>query len=121
MKTDLFIYIAASIITWFLTGLWHGANYTYIVWGMIHGFFLIVFQWQKKPRKKLLKRIKVSNDNQFVVIAETMITLTIVAFAWIFFRASSIREAFLYVRDMFANGIFTISILDLRDEVFHPP
>jgi D-alanyl-lipoteichoic acid acyltransferase DltB (MBOAT superfamily) len=51
IKSDLFVYIAASIITWFLTGLWHGANYTYIVWGMMHGFFLIIYQWQKNPEK----------------------------------------------------------------------
>jgi len=33
IKSDLFIYIIASTVTWFLTGLWHGANYTFIVWG----------------------------------------------------------------------------------------
>ena len=33
IKSDLFIYIVASTITWFLTGLWHGANYTFIIWG----------------------------------------------------------------------------------------
>ncbi len=63
IKTDLFIYIVASTITWFLTGLWHGANYTFIIWGLIHGFFLIVYRIQKNPRKKLFKRIGITNNH----------------------------------------------------------
>lgn len=114
IKSDLFIYIAASLVTWFLTGLWHGANYTFIIWGMIHAFFLIIHQWQKKPRKKLLKRLGLTNDQLLIVIPETIVTLLVVTFAWIFFRADSIREAFSYIHDMFANGLFNISILDLR-------
>lgn len=114
IKSDLFIYIAASIVTWFLTGLWHGASYTFIVWGMIHGFFLIVFQWQKKPRKKLFKWMGIGNDNIAVILVDTIITLAVVVFAWIFFRASSIGEAGAYIRSMFANGVFSFSILDLR-------
>lgn len=107
MKSDLFIYIVASILTWFLTGLWHGANYTYIIWGMIHGLFLILYQWQKKPRKKLLKRIGLNNDNPFVVLTETFITLAIVAVAWIFFRANSIEHAFKYISEIFSSSLFT--------------
>lgn len=114
IKTDLFIYIAASIITWFLTGLWHGANLTFIIWGMIHGFFLIIYQWQKKPRKNLLKKMGISNNNLFIVIFESLLTLSIVGFAWIFFRASTINEAALYIREMFTQGIFSVSVLDLR-------
>jgi D-alanyl-lipoteichoic acid acyltransferase DltB (MBOAT superfamily) len=114
IKSDLFIYIIASIITWFLTGLWHGANYTFILWGMIHSLFLIFYQWQKPHRKKMLKRLKISNDNLLIVIIETGITFSIVAFAWIFFKATSIQEATSYVHDIFANGVFSISVLDLR-------
>jgi alginate O-acetyltransferase complex protein AlgI len=102
MKTDLFIYIVASIVTWFLTGLWHGANYTFIAWGMIHGFFLILYQWQKQPRKILLKKIGLKNSNFFIVFFETVLTLIIVLFAWIFFRSDSIRGAFQYIQNMFS-------------------
>ena len=53
IKADLFIYIVASAITWFLTGLWHGANYTFIVWGLIHGFFLVLYQWLHKSKTEI--------------------------------------------------------------------
>jgi alginate O-acetyltransferase complex protein AlgI len=114
IKTDMFIYIIASLITWFLTGFWHGANYTFIIWGMIHGFFLILYQWQKQPRKKLFKTLGIKNSNPLIVFFDTILTLLIVLFAWIFFRAPSINEAFAYIHDIFANGVFSFSILDLR-------
>lgn len=114
MKTDMFIYIVASLVTWFLTGLWHGANYTFIVWGMIHGIFLIVHHWQGKPRKKLLKKLGTNNNNWIVVGLETIVTLLVVLFAWIFFRADSIHEAIAYIRNIVDHGIFSLSILNLR-------
>lgn len=92
LKTDIFIYFVASIITWFLTGLWHGANYTFIIWGMIHGFFLFIYQWQKNPRKKLFKKLGLKNDNLAVVLIETLLTLVIVNMAWLVFRVKSIDD-----------------------------
>jgi D-alanyl-lipoteichoic acid acyltransferase DltB (MBOAT superfamily) len=103
----MFIYIVASIITWFLTGLWHGANFTFIIWGMIHGFFLIIYQWQKSPRKKLFKKFGITNKNPIVIIIETLITLIIVMIAWVFFRSSSIHQANLFIAGIFSSSLFS--------------
>lgn len=108
IKADLFIYIVASIATWFLTGLWHGANYTFIIWGMIHGFFLILYRWQQKPRKELLKKTGISNDHPLVVFVETILTLIIVMSAWVFFRANSIHQAFAYLSELFSPSFFKL-------------
>jgi D-alanyl-lipoteichoic acid acyltransferase DltB (MBOAT superfamily) len=108
IKTDMFIYILASFITWFLIGLWHGANYTFVIWGMIHGLFLIIYQWQKKPRKKLFKKIGINNDYILVIIFETIITLIVVMIAWIFFRSNSIHQAFNYISRMFSLSLFKL-------------
>jgi D-alanyl-lipoteichoic acid acyltransferase DltB (MBOAT superfamily) len=108
MKTDLFIYTAASIVTWFLTGLWHGANYTFIIWGLIHGFFLIVHRWQLKPRRKFLKRISVSNDNKLIVTVETLMTLALVLITWIFFRADNLDHGLQYLSGIFSVSLFSI-------------
>jgi alginate O-acetyltransferase complex protein AlgI len=107
IKTDLFIYIIASIVTWFLTGLWHGANYTYILWGMIHGFLLIGYHLQRKPRKKVFKKIGITNDHLAIRIFETILTLSIIMIAWIFFRADNISIAVAYLRNMFSLSLFT--------------
>jgi D-alanyl-lipoteichoic acid acyltransferase DltB (MBOAT superfamily) len=108
IKTDFFIYLVAIIITWFLIGLWHGANYTFIIWGMIHGFFLIIYQWQRKPRKRLFKKIGINNDYSLVIITETIITMIIVMLAWIFFRADSINQAFAYINKLFSASLFKL-------------
>jgi D-alanyl-lipoteichoic acid acyltransferase DltB (MBOAT superfamily) len=108
LKTDLFIYIIASTITWFLTGLWHGANYTFIVWGMIHGFFLVVYRLQKKTRKKFFKRMGIDNNHLVPVFLETVLTLSIVMIAWIFFRAEDINQAIKYISEIFSSSLFTI-------------
>jgi alginate O-acetyltransferase complex protein AlgI len=115
LKPDLFIYVVASTITWFLTGLWHGANYTFIIWGMIHGVFLIIYRWQMKPRKRILKLLGITNENIIIVIIETMITLTIVLIAWVFFRAQTVSQALVYVANIFSSSILSIpEVLPLK-------
>jgi D-alanyl-lipoteichoic acid acyltransferase DltB (MBOAT superfamily) len=108
IKTDQFIYIVASIITWFLIGLWHGPRYTFIIWGMIHGLFLIIYHLQKNPRKKLFQRIGINNKNSVIVMGETLITLIIIMIAWVFFRANSLNEALIYINETFSKSLFTI-------------
>ena len=108
IKTDLFIYIVASVVTWFLTGLWHGANYTFIIWGMIHGFFLILYHLQRKSRAKLLKYFSIKNDNFLIVFPERLITLLIIVVAWIFFRSASVNDAFIYIDKMFSVSFFSL-------------
>lgn len=105
IKTSFFIYLVASIITWALIGLWHGANYTFIIWGMIHGFFLILYQWQRKPRKRLFKIAGINNDHILVIIIETIITMMIVMLAWIFFRATSTHHALAYIAKIFSRSL----------------
>jgi D-alanyl-lipoteichoic acid acyltransferase DltB (MBOAT superfamily) len=114
IKTDLFIYILASLVVWFMTGLWHGANYTFIVWGLIHGFLLILYNIQKKPRKRILKNLKISNNNVILVVIESLATFIVVVIAWIFFRSDNLAHAFQYLNSMLTSSLFKISMSDLR-------
>jgi alginate O-acetyltransferase complex protein AlgI len=118
IKSDLFIYIISSIVTWFLTGLWHGANYTFIAWGMIHGFFLILYQWQKQPRKKLLKKIGIKNNHYLLVAIETFVTMFIIVVTWVFFRANNIKDAFIYIHEIFSKSLFTIPSIMPKFSIF---
>jgi D-alanyl-lipoteichoic acid acyltransferase DltB (MBOAT superfamily) len=114
IKTDHFLYITASIITWLLTGLWHGANYTFIAWGIINGVLLIIYHLQAKPRKRLFKRLKISNNNIIIAGIETFITINAVIIAWIVFRSDSIYNALEYLKGMFSSSLFSISHGELR-------
>jgi D-alanyl-lipoteichoic acid acyltransferase DltB (MBOAT superfamily) len=108
MKSDLFIYVTASLVTWFLTGLWHGANYTFIIWGMIHGSFLIAYQLQKRPRKKLFKKFKINNNSWIIIVLETLITLVIIMIAWVVFRADNVPQALAYLSKLFSPSILSM-------------
>jgi D-alanyl-lipoteichoic acid acyltransferase DltB (MBOAT superfamily) len=107
IKTDYFIYVVASSVTWLLTGLWHGANYTFIIWGLINGVLLIIYHLQRKPRKKLFKKTGINNNNKVIIMVETIITLTIVLLAWIFFKAENMNHALLYIERMISPALLT--------------
>ncbi|MBN2789754.1 MAG: MBOAT family protein [Candidatus Delongbacteria bacterium] len=92
-NTDLMIYSIGIIITWTLTGLWHGSNWTFIVWGMIHAFLLILNKTLRKKKKKLLKQLGIKYKNNVLVLFEGVLTFFIVNFVWIFFRSDSLKTA----------------------------
>jgi len=106
IRTDLFIYIIASLVTWFLTGLWHGANYTFILWGLMQGLLLTIYQAQKKPRKYILKRLKVNNNNQLLALTEGIITFLFIVLSWVVFRSDSILMATEYIKGIFSESLF---------------
>lgn len=80
------------LITMLLGGFWHGANWTFIIWGLIHGVALIV---QKAFRSMVNKGKKQSHNLQKVwSVCSVGITFVFVTIAWVFFRASSLTNAF---------------------------
>jgi len=111
LRAELFIYIIAGLITWFLTGLWHGANYTYILWGLINGVSLIIYQWQKTPRKKLFKKLGISNNAKSIVIPESILTMGIIIISWIFFRSDNIKNAVAYLGILFSGSLFSMPVV----------
>lgn len=74
-------------LVWFLTGLWHGANWTFICWGIYYLFFLIL---EKKIWGGIVKRKFVGH----------VYTLIIVLFGWVIFRAESLQQAIDYMKIM---------------------
>jgi alginate O-acetyltransferase complex protein AlgI len=77
-------------IVFILSGLWHGANWTFIVWGTLHAFFMIVTVFLKKQFGE--------SSSFFAKTMNLLITFFIVTFAWVFFRANNITDAFLILK-----------------------
>lgn len=67
------------MITFIVSGIWHGANYTFVIWGAIHGFFLIV--------DRIVPSILKFRPLQVIV------TFSVVCVGWVFFRASTVQDA----------------------------
>ncbi len=68
------------LLTFLLSGLWHGANWTFVIWGALHGFYYLISTIARKP---------VAWPQSLKVI----ITFSLVCFAWIFFRANHLSDA----------------------------
>jgi len=108
MDTGFVIYATGIVITWSLVGLWHGANYTFIIWGIFHGLFLIINRATLKPKKRFLKRFNIGKNNTVLIFIETITTFIIVMFSWIFFRAANTFQSFDYIGKIFSRSLFTV-------------
>lgn len=85
------------MITFLISGLWHGANWTFVLWGALHGFFIVI--------ENIFKRFvgDFKSKSLFLKGLCTMFCFVLVCFAWIFFRANNISDAFVIV-DRFFTG-----------------
>lgn len=108
IRKDHLIYIISSLITWFLTGLWHGANFTFIIWGLLNGLMLIIYHLLKKPRRKFFKKLRISDKSFPVTVLETAFTLFFVVITWIVFKCNTISDAATYFSRIFSSSLFTV-------------
>ena len=93
-----------NIMIIFLTsGLWHGANWTYVIWGGLNGAFQIVGAQTLNLRKRIKKAAGIREDSWSYKMLATVITFLLVDFTWIFFRADNIEAAFSLIRQMFSG------------------
>ncbi len=100
IKIEYIGYAAGMFITMFLGGLWHGAAWTFVIWGILHGIYLIVGYTTKKARKKFYKKTGISKFKKIRKFLSIFITFNLVSFAWIFFRSDSFSHAYLYISSM---------------------
>jgi D-alanyl-lipoteichoic acid acyltransferase DltB (MBOAT superfamily) len=89
------------MIVFLISGLWHGANWTFIVWGGLHGLFYLVEQKTGGLTKKISDKLKI-NDS-LLAIFQTFLTFNLVAFAWIFFRADTFDKAIYISTHLFSD------------------
>ncbi|MCB9090634.1 MAG: MBOAT family protein [Calditrichae bacterium] len=83
-----------------ISGLWHGANWTFVVWGALHGGYLIFAIVTADWRQKLAHWSGLAKRPALHNLLRTLITFHLVLFAWIFFRANSLSEAFMIIGNM---------------------
>lgn len=115
------------MITFLVSGIWHGANWTFVLWGGLHGTYLVIGNVFRKY---------VYNPKQESVVSKLVsaaFCFALVAFAWIFFRANTVEDAFTIIGKMveergklfvdlsvMSNGLMALAILifkDLKDNI----
>lgn len=89
------------IITFLVSGLWHGAGLNYIVWGLLHGVYQVIGEALMPLREKFVAITKTNTDCFSFRLWKVLATFVLTTIAWIFFRASSISVALKYLQRMF--------------------
>ena len=88
-------------VVWALTGLWHGASYNFIIWGIYYGIILVL---EKIFLNKVLKNVP---------IIQRLLTLLIILISWVIFNSTSISQIFVFLKNMFViNGSFNLNVLN---------
>lgn len=90
------------LITFIVSGIWHGAGFSFLFWGFLHAIYQIFGELTINIRKKIKKIIKVEENTFSDKLYKIIITFNLVTFAWIFFRATSFMSGVEYIKNMFS-------------------
>lgn len=92
----------ALLVTFLVSGIWHGAAWTFIAWGLLHGLYLAASVMYKPLQKKIHARLGIAGT-RLARCWQTFVTFHLVCFSWIFFRAASLGDAVHVVENLFRN------------------
>lgn len=91
------------LITFLVSGLWHGASWHFVVWGGIHGVFQILAAETRKYRDSIYARTHTKCSSFSFRFGQIAATFVMTTFAWIFFRAESMTQACSYIGRIFTK------------------
>ena len=97
------------MVTFFVSGLWHGASFTFIVWGLLHG----VYQCVADLIKPFVDKISGFGRGRAIRAVRIFVTFLLVSFAWMFFRANSLSDAKYIMMNMFIGDNFYGQLLQM--------
>ena len=115
------------MIIFLLSGLWHGAEWSFVFWGGLHGLYMILEDMTSSFRERLIKKLKINDSCFSWKLLQALIVFALTAFAWIFFRAGNISEAVEYICRLFTahdpwilfdGGIYTFGVPKVEYSLF---
>lgn len=80
------------LVVFGLSGLWHGASWNFVAWGLLNGLYQILGQTLMPVRNRIVKFFKMNRQSFSHKLYQTVVTFVLVDFAWVFFRAGSLRD-----------------------------
>jgi alginate O-acetyltransferase complex protein AlgI len=101
------------MIVFLVSGLWHGAAWKFVVWGGLHGLYMVIGIWTTSFRNTVMEVTRLNRFPTVTRYLSILVTFHLVVFSWIFFRANSIGDAFLLINNMLlrAPGSFLTNII----------
>ena len=107
-KGGTWMKIRNTFIIFLVSGFWHGANWTFIVWGFLNALFImpsIVFNTNRNNLEIVAKGKYLPSLKDLLAI---FVTFSLTVFAWIFFRADNVTHAFTYISEIFSTSLFSL-------------
>ncbi|NLZ49295.1 MAG: MBOAT family protein [Clostridiales bacterium] len=89
------------MIVFIVSGLWHGSAFTFIIWGALHGLYQVVGKIIEKPKNAIINKLHIRTEVFSYRLVKVLITFILVDFAWLFFRANSLSDALLLIKNSF--------------------
>ncbi len=91
------------MVSFLLSGLWHGANWTFVIWGGLNGLFIVVGAATKKTRDAVARKLGLGQTTLLRRVQQIALTFSLFVFAAIFFRSASVSEAWYIITHLFAD------------------
>jgi alginate O-acetyltransferase complex protein AlgI len=107
-KGGMWMKIRNTFIIFLVSGFWHGANWTFIIWGFLNTLYImpsIIFGTNRNNLDIVAKGRYFPSIREFFAI---VVTFGLTVFAWIFFRAESVGHAFSYISEIFSGSLLTV-------------
>ncbi|MCW2119451.1 MBOAT family O-acyltransferase [Flavobacterium sp. 7A] len=101
-----------TFIIFVVSGFWHGANWTYLVWGFLNAVYFLPLLLLKRNRTNIENPVLSWNFSSIRVVLNILSTFILSCIAWVFFRAKTVTDAVLYLKGIFTNGTFVSQYLD---------
>ena len=95
-----------TMIVFLVSGLWHGANWTFVIWGGLHGAYQVIGDVTGPLKKRVYDKLRVDTGTFSFRAAQMLITFALTCIAWVFFRAESLNDACVYVFRLFTQPDF---------------
>ncbi|QSB27996.1 MBOAT family protein [Flavobacterium sp. CLA17] len=111
-KGGLWMKIRNTFIIFVVSGFWHGANWTYVVWGFINAVYFLPLLLSNSNRNNMDAIQLRFNFDSVKVVLSILYTFFLTCIAWVFFRAKSITDAVLYLKRIITNRDFGFQYLD---------
>lgn len=89
------------IVVFLVSGLWHGADWSFVIWGGLNGLYQVVGDLLRPLRNAGVRALKLNRDSLGHKLLQMLITFVLVDFSWIFFRAADLRQSLAVIDSIF--------------------
>ncbi len=100
--------IRNTFIIFIVSGFWHGANWTFIIWGLLNAIYFLPLMLTNNNRNNLETVAQGKALPSFKELGLMLSTFSLIVFSWIFFRADNVGHAFRYISGIFSTSFFSV-------------